>query len=95
MWTGWNSERYHEKTSTQRIGHMKLIALPSTKIDVVRGTKIQSQKVSAECGSKFIIITYNLASRLVFSRFFDLPGNLGMLKKNRLEKLVSPVKRSA
>ena len=33
--------------------------------------------------------------RLVFNRFFDLRGNLGMLKKNRLEKLVSPVKRSA
>ena len=34
-------------------------------------------------------------NRLVFSRFFDLRGNLRMLKKNRLEKLVSPVKKSA
>ena len=33
--------------------------------------------------------------RLVFSRFLDLRGNLGNVKENRLEKLVSPVKRSA
>ena len=33
-------------------------------------------------------------TRLVFSRFFDIRGNLGMLKKNRLEKLVFPVKWS-
>ena len=33
--------------------------------------------------------------RLVFSRFFNIRGNLGNVKKNRLEKLVSPVKKSA
>ena len=32
--------------------------------------------------------------RLVCSRFLDLRGSLGNVKKNRLEKLVSPVKRS-
>ena len=33
--------------------------------------------------------------RLVFSRFFYICGNLGNVKKNRLEKFVSPVKWSA
>ena len=33
--------------------------------------------------------------RLVFGRFLDLRGNLGMLKKNRLEELVSLGRRSA
>ena len=61
MWTGWNSERYYEKTPTKKIGHMKPITLPPTRTDVVRETMIQSQKVSAECGSKYTIITYDLA----------------------------------
>ena len=33
--------------------------------------------------------------RLLLSRFLDLRRNLGIVKENRLEKLVSPVKRSA
>ena len=61
MWTGWNSERYYEKTPTKKIGHMKPITLPPTRTDVVRETMIQSQNVSAECGSKNKIITYDLA----------------------------------
>ena len=40
---------------------MKPITLPPTRTDVVRETMIQSQKVSAECGSKYTIITYDLA----------------------------------
>ena len=40
---------------------MKLITLPPTRTDVVRKTMIKSQKVSAECGSKYAIITYDLA----------------------------------
>ena len=34
-------------------------------------------------------------NRLVFSQLFDFCGNLGNVKQNRLEKLVSPVKWSA
>ena len=34
----------------------------------------------------------DLFSRLVFSRFFDIRGTLGNVKKNRLEKLVSAAK---
>ena len=45
------------------------------------------------------IVLYNLLnksfSRLAFSRFFDIRGISEMLKKNRLEKLISPVKWSA
>ena len=37
---------------------------------------------------------FQVRPRLVFSQFFDLRENLRMLKKNRLGKLVSPVKRS-
>ena len=40
---------------------MKPITLPRTRTDVVRKTMIKSQKVSAEYGSKYAIITYNLA----------------------------------
>ena len=61
MWTGWNSEKYYEKTPTNKIGYMKPITLPPTRTDVVRETTIQSQKVSAECGSKYTITTYDLA----------------------------------
>ena len=60
MSTGWNSERYYEKIPTKKIGHMKPITLPPTRTDVVRETMIQSQKVSAEYGSKYTIITYDL-----------------------------------
>ena len=31
MWTGWNSERYYEKTPTEKIGYTKLITLPPTR----------------------------------------------------------------
>ena len=36
--------------------------------------------------------THKHVHGLVFSRFLDLRGNLGSVKENRLEKLVSPVK---
>ena len=31
IWTGWNSERYYEKTPTKKIGYIKPITLPPTK----------------------------------------------------------------
>ena len=31
MWTGWNSERYYEKTPTKKIGYIKPITLPPTR----------------------------------------------------------------
>ena len=61
MWTGWNSERYYEKTPATNIGYMKTITLPPTRADIVRETMIQSEKMSAECGSKYTTITYDLA----------------------------------
>ena len=61
MWTEWNSERCYEKTPTQKTGYVKRITLSPITTDIVRETMIQSQKVSAECRSKYTIITYDLA----------------------------------
>ena len=50
----------------------------------------------------FVFIIYKfedyrniLKTRLAFTRSFDLRGNLGNVKKKQIEKLVSPVKKSA
>ena len=48
-------------TPIQKIEYMKLITLPPTRTNVVRESMIQLHNVSADCGSKYTIITSNLA----------------------------------
>ena len=40
---------------------MKPIPLPPTRTDVVRESLVRSKKVTGECGSKYTVVTYNLA----------------------------------
>ena len=48
-------------TPIQKIEYMKLITLPPTRTNVVRESMIELHNVSADCGSKYTIITSNLA----------------------------------
>jgi len=59
---GWNSRIHHDKLPQQSIGYMENIALPPTRLDVVQETVHLAQKVARECGEKYTIVTYDLAT---------------------------------
>ena len=61
MWTDWNTERFIEKCSRQRVEYMRHIPFPPTRTDVVKEKIVQSKMLSEECGSNFAVITYDLA----------------------------------
>ena len=59
---GWNSRIHHDKLPQQSIGYMENIALPPTRLDVVQETVHLAQKVARECGEKYTIVSYDLAT---------------------------------
>ena len=61
MWTGWNTKRCDKDLPQQTVAYMKPITLPPTRTDVVRETLNRSKAVTDECGSKFTIVSYDLA----------------------------------
>jgi len=61
LWIGWNSNVTPDPFPQQRIGYMKNICLPPTRLDVVAQTLKQSQRVAEECHQDYVIVTYDLA----------------------------------
>ena len=61
MWGGWNSRFTLDTLPRQKIGYMENINLPPTRLDVVVETMKLSQKLAAECGEQYAVVTYDLA----------------------------------
>ena len=106
MWTGWNTERFIEKCSRQRVEYMRHIPFPPTRTDVVKEKIVQSKMLSEECGSNFAVITYDLAIakiakkiqneepdefKNVFIMFGYIEGSIFLLLVNLLKSLEAPI----
>ncbi len=61
MWTGWNWLITEDHLPQQILGYMENLNMPPTRLDVVAETLPQSQRVAAECGEEYAIVTYDLA----------------------------------
>ena len=61
MWAGWNSLITEDPLPQQQIGYMENINLSPTRLDVVKETLKQLQRVANECGEPYVVVTYDLA----------------------------------
>ena len=61
MWIGWNSLVTKDTLSKQRVEYMENLNLPPTRLDVIVETLKRSQRVAAECGEHYALVTYDLA----------------------------------
>jgi hypothetical protein len=61
MWIGWNSSLTEDPLPQQKIGFMRNMCLPPTRLDVVKETMNVSQKVGEETGQPYTIVSYDLA----------------------------------
>ena len=70
-WSGWNSKHDKDVNPKQVVGYLKPIQLPPTRTDVVKETMNRSQKVAAECGDDYALVTYDLAIAKIAKQIQD------------------------
>ena len=62
MWVGWNARQTIKKQNTfQKVWYLPQISESPTSTSVVQETMNRAQKISKECSSKAIAVTYDLA----------------------------------